>query len=138
MQAALETSKATVQSLEGQLQVQKEQKDRCDDGPLGSTMGGWYREMEQASFASRSFHEESLQKELDEAKSATSSTEASKDALETEVQQQKDALATLEEKLQEQKQLAEAQQEAKLALEAKLQDTQTSKSEMEAGVTPCF
>ena len=79
-----------------------------------------------------------MQKALDEAKSVTSSTEASEDALETELQEQKDALASLEEKLQEQKQLAEAQQEAKVALKAKLQDTQTSKSEMEAGVTPCF
>ena len=82
------------------------------------------------------FCQESLQKALDETKSSTSSTEASKDALETEVQQQKDALATLEEKLQEQKQLAEAQQEAKVALEAKLQETFASetalKSEVEA------
>ena len=75
-----------------------------------------------------------MEKELDEAKSATSSMEASKDALETELQQQKDALASLEVKMQEQKQLTEAQQEAKVALEAKLQDTQTSKSEVEAGL----
>ena len=82
------------------------------------------------------FREESLQKELDEAKSATSSMEASKDALEAELQQQKDALASLEEKMQEQTQLAEAQQEAKVALEAKLQETFASetalKSELEA------
>ena len=77
-----------------------------------------------------------MQKELDGAKSATSSMEASKDALEAELQQQKDALASLEEKMQEQKQLAEAQQEAKVALEAKLQETFASetalKSELEA------
>ena len=58
-----------------------------------------------------SFCQESLQKELDEAKSATSS---------------------MEEKLQEQKQLTEAQQEAKVALEAKLQEMQGSKSDVEA------
>ena len=75
-----------------------------------------------------------MEKELDEAKSATSSMEASKDALETELQQQKDALASLEEKLQEQKQLTEVQQEAKVSLEAKLQDAQTSKSEVEAAL----
>ena len=49
-QAELETSKLFLQSLDEKLQQQNDQKDRCDDCPLGSTMGGWYREMEEASF----------------------------------------------------------------------------------------
>lgn len=81
-----------------------------------------------------------MRTELDAARTAASSLEASKTALAVELQEQKDFVSRLEGKLQDQKQLTETQAEssaeAKAALEVKLQEAQRTetaiKSELEA------
>ena len=70
--------------------------------------------------------QDTLEKELEAAKTAATSLESSKAALEAEQQEQKDLVASLEEKLQEQKRLTDLEAEAKAALEAKLEEAQAS------------